>query len=96
MSGRPNRTVWILVAAIVALVAVVGVLAALLVFERSDDSMPPTTTPGRPTTADVHHDHGSRPSTNVKLEDGTVQQGIIQRQYLVMSRTWRRGGGCRW
>ena len=85
MSGRPNRTVWILVAAIVALVAVVGVLAALLVFQRSDDAASPTTTPGRPTTATSTTTTVPGRPTNVKLEDGTVQQGIIQRQYLVMS-----------
>jgi polyhydroxybutyrate depolymerase len=86
VSDRRNRTVWILVAAIVALLAVVGVLAALLVSGRSTDppSQASTTTERPDATTTTTVAAPGRP-TNVELEDRTVQEGLIQRQYLVMS-----------
>jgi polyhydroxybutyrate depolymerase len=91
VSDRPDKTVWILVAAVVALLAVVGVLVALLAVQRSGDDASPTTTaaPVRSTTSTVPTG-GSTGATvkgfpdSVRVEDRTFQEGIIQRQYLVM------------
>jgi polyhydroxybutyrate depolymerase len=95
VSDRRNRTVWILVAAVVALLAVVGVLVALLVDQRSEPAAPPTTSaPRSSTTTTTTTAPSGQASTgvpvpgypaSVRVEDRTFQEGLIQRQYLVMT-----------
>ena len=99
MPDRRDRTVWILGGAVVVLVAVVAVLVTVVVLGRSDGDDRParatgpastpattsaTTGPGA-SNAPGSRSSGTTVTDNVTLDDRTMQEGIIQRQYLVMA-----------
>ena len=94
MPERHDRLLWILGVTVVFLVAVVGVLVAVLTLGGSGDAGGPSTTamappptagrsrsstPIGPTTTT------STPDGPVGIQDVTMQEGLIQRQYLVLT-----------
>jgi polyhydroxybutyrate depolymerase len=94
VAGPRNRTAWVLGGVIVVLVLVVAVLAVLLA-RTGDDGPASTTSPDRPTSTQpgssvpgqippTPTSTTSTPAGPVSFQDVTMQEGIIQRQYLVV------------
>ena len=95
MPERRNRLVWILGGAVAVLAVAVIALVAVLVLGGSDDGTASSTTaPGRSTTSTTAANGRTpvgptsttvTPAGPVGVQDVTMQEGIIQRQYLVLS-----------
>ncbi|UDY34830.1 alpha/beta hydrolase family esterase [Dermatobacter hominis] len=93
MAGPRNRTAWIL-GGVIAVLAVVVVVLAVLLLRSGDDEPTSTTSPGRPTTSAPSTSQPGQPSSPtsttstpegpVSFQDVTMQEGIVQRQYLVL------------
>ena len=94
VAGSRNRTAWVLGGVVAVLLVVIAVLAVLLVRSDDDGAPPSTTSPERPTTSEPEPGGGSIPQVptsttstpdgSVSFQDVTMQEGIVQRQYLVV------------
>ena len=93
VAGPRNRTAWVLGGVITVLVVVVVVRGVLLA-RSGDDEPTSTTSPSRSTTSAPSTTAGQQPASptsttstpegTVSFQDVTMQEGIVQRQYLVI------------
>lgn len=86
MPDHRERTAWIVIGAVAAAAVALAVVIVALLLDGDDTTEVGPTTTGAPSSSTTTTRPGaSGPSADVDVEDVMMQEGIIQRHYLVIS-----------